>query len=158
MSLDLAGKSSRSAANAAILKGRGNSAAEWRPVVGYEGLYEVSDQGRVRRAGRRRYLRQAPNARGYLWVKLYGGEKARNHRVHVLVAAAFIGPRPAGFTVDHLDEHKRHSWVENLEYAGRLENYMRHVRRARARAAAAIAVADAGIRARATVIAMAVAA
>ena len=83
---------------------------EWRPVVGWEGLYEVSDLGRVRsldRAVKRgRYkgelLRPWTNKGGYSCVFLSGvGRKRRNRQVHSLVAEAFIGPRPKGQVVRH---------------------------------------------------------
>ena len=126
----------------------------WRPVAGYLGRYEVSDRGRVRHVGAKRCMRPQRHWRGYLRVQLYGGagRRRRNHRIHLLVAGAFIGPRPAGFTVDHLDGDKRNNAAANLEYVGRLENYMRHLARARARTAAGLQRADAGIAARAAVI------
>jgi hypothetical protein len=109
------------------------SSEEWRPIAGYEGLYEVSNRGRVRRAGRRRCLKLDRHWRGYLRAQLYGaGGRRRFHRVHLLVAAAFIGPRPAGQTVDHLDEDKRNNAVTNLEYVTRIENHRRYLERRRA--------------------------
>ncbi|MCV7354514.1 NUMOD4 domain-containing protein [Mycolicibacterium fluoranthenivorans] len=81
----------------------------WRPVVGYEGLYEVSDQGRVRsldrsvrygsKAWRRHHgteiapFRSPPT--NYLTVSLSRDGYKRNRRIHVLVLEAFIGPRPS---------------------------------------------------------------
>jgi hypothetical protein len=58
-----------------------------------------------------------------------GGRKFA--RVHLLVAAAFIGPCPPGYTVDHLDRDKRNNRPGNFEYVTRLENYRRHLKRAR---------------------------
>lgn len=93
----------------------------WRPIVGYEGWYEVSDQGRVRSADRvlaftdgrvRAYkgkvLAQYPDEFGYLKVTLKKQDSGNRIHVHVIVAAAFIGPRPEGLQVchnegDHLD-------------------------------------------------------
>jgi hypothetical protein len=87
---------------------------EWRPVVGFERLYEVSDQGRVKslpRAGGRRspayvltpklHDSRDPN-RPYLDVHLHdAGGKARTRKVHRLVAEAFLGPRPKGQVIRH---------------------------------------------------------
>ena len=64
---------------------------EWRDVVGYEGLYQVSDQGRVKsleRKGRRkeRILKPGMDKDGYLLVNLWVGGKQKNHKVHILTA------------------------------------------------------------------------
>lgn len=112
---------------------------EWRPVVGWEGRYEVSDRGRVRvvrllanGVERRHLLRQAKNHRGYMRVMLYRKGGRKHARVHMLVAAAFIGPAPfAGATVDHQDTNKRNNRADNLEWVTRLENFRRHLRRTR---------------------------
>lgn len=72
---------------------------QWRDVVGYEGLYSVSNMGRVRRdsggpgAQMGRILNPALRS-GYPNVIFYVKGKKKNHHVHVFVAAAFIGPRP----------------------------------------------------------------
>lgn len=104
---------------------------EWRPAVGFEGWYEVSDLGRVRRLRTRSRLNAplvlAPFlcSGGYLMVTLRTdrGDKAR--LVHRLVAAAFIGEPPVGHEVNHLDGVKVHCASSNLEYATHSEN-MKH--------------------------------
>lgn len=112
-------------------------AEEWRPVVGYEGLYEVSDHGRVRsmdrvvrytngQARRRKgkVLAAHPvNKYGHLLVKL--GTK-RRALVHVLVAEAFIGSRPDGMEVRHLNGDPSCNCVSNLRYGTRSENQRDH--------------------------------
>jgi HNH endonuclease/NUMOD4 motif len=109
---------------------------EWRPVPGLETLYEVSNQGRVRRIGKaartgkgrgggaRLGLIRKPQqaAGGYLRVELYEGGRAHGRAVHVLVAAAFLGPRPPGKETNHKDGDKQNNKVENLEYVNRSEN------------------------------------
>lgn len=99
----------------------------WKPVVGYEGLYEVSNFGRVRsvdhyvhhyRGGlkvvRGRILKPSFSGTGYLQVRL--GAKSNNHLVHRLVAEAFI-PNPDNLPqVNHKDEDKTNNCVENLEW------------------------------------------
>jgi HNH endonuclease/NUMOD4 motif len=114
----------------------------WLPVVGYEGLYEVSDAGRIRRVGRaarsgngrgggaRIGLIQKPQPRpgGYLSVQLWKDGKVRNFLVHVLVAKTFIGPAPKGMEVNHDDGDKSNCALSNLEYLTRADN-MKHAYR-----------------------------
>lgn len=90
-------------------------------MVGFPG-YEVSDLGRVRRTTVVRgkvggIIQPNDNGHGYLTVKLYReGQKPARRTVHSLVAAAFIGPRPDGHEVNHLDGEPGHNAATNLEY------------------------------------------
>ena len=108
----------------------------WHPVVGYEGSYEVSNLGRVKSLERmvpqrwgmyrkcpEKILRQK-TARGYFQVRLTG----KTFNVHVLVAAAFIGPRPKGMVICHGRLGMQVNTPENLRYDTQLEN-MRDVKR-----------------------------
>lgn len=104
---------------------------EWRTVVGFEGSYEVSNHGRVRSLFRTgpagytlmgRILKQSISS-GYPFVALRdetGAMKAP--RVHVLVAQAFLGERPKGLVINHIDYNKRNNHVSNLEYVTHKEN------------------------------------
>jgi len=109
---------------------------EWRPVVGYEGAYEVSDQGRVRSLERRvrlvtrqageptrlvspRVLRPGPMASGHLSVAI---GKGNSRLVHQLVLEAFVGPRPIGWDSLHLDHNPANNALSNLRYGTRSEN------------------------------------
>lgn len=100
----------------------------WKPIQGFEGLYEVSDGGRVRtlRGKTPRILNINKTVAGYPHVGLVKkGESAKKrhwYSVHRLVAAAFIGPCPEGYVVNHKDENKANNAVSNLEYVTRLEN------------------------------------
>jgi hypothetical protein len=88
----------------------------WKDVPGYEGKLQVSTLGRVRSL---RILKAGPaTGNGYPVVHLPGGKKGGHDRayVHFLVAAAFIGPRPVGYQVNHLDAVHTHNRPENLEY------------------------------------------
>jgi len=110
-------------------------AEEWRPVLGYEGIYEVSDLGRVRRIaapgrGRRPYspdgtLSPAVNNKGYLVVGLYDSGKRRQALVHILVIEAFLGPFLPGEESNHRDGEPSNNRLVNLEKLTHLEN-MRH--------------------------------
>lgn len=87
----------------------------WLPVVGYEN-YEVSNLGRVRSLASGRVLRPYKERDGYLRVKLSKNRKTKMHRVHRLVAMAFI-PNPLGLPIiNHKNERKDQNFVENLEY------------------------------------------
>lgn len=99
----------------------------WKPVVGYEDLYEVSNTGRVRslnyrQTGKVRELRPGADRCGYLLVALCKNGKQKSHHVHKLVIEAFVGPRPEGYDVNHIDEDKRNNSVKNLEYCTHRDN------------------------------------
>ena len=71
----------------------------WRPVVGYESDYLVSDQGNVWSFRNQRCLKQRWLDGRYLAVNLNVNKVQKTKKVHHLVAEAFIGPRPDGFAV-----------------------------------------------------------
>jgi hypothetical protein len=111
--------------------------AEWRPIPGYEGLYEASDDGQVRSLPRRdwrgrvlsgRVLKTHRNSSGYPIVSLCTRGKPRTIYVHQLVAAAFIGPRPAGTETRHLDGDQLNNRAGNLVYGTASENKLDTVR------------------------------
>ena len=85
---------------------------EWRPVD-HEGLYSVSSLGRVRSERRQLILRPQENNHGYLTVTL---SNQKRRYVHHLVAEAFIGERPDGNQINHIDGDKQHNGASNLEY------------------------------------------
>ena len=104
---------------------------EWRDIVGYESYYQVSSLGRVMSLERwvqDRFGMKAPyrippkilkpkrSQSGYLFVHLSKDGKAHPHRIHRMVAEAFI-PNPDGLpTINHKDENKENNHVENLEW------------------------------------------
>lgn len=102
----------------------------WKPVVGYEGVYEVSSCGLVRRVAGKFFktLRPYPNYKGYMCVALRKGGVAKVHRVHRLVITAFVGEAPEGMTVNHKDGVKTNNHVENLEYMTASENTLHGLR------------------------------
>lgn len=108
----------------------------WLDIEGYEGLYQVSDMGRVKslertcnakgeskRTVKERILKLASDRNGYKWVMLTDAQSNRSyHFVHRLVAAAFI-PNPYDKPeVNHIDEDKANNNVVNLEWCTRKEN------------------------------------
>lgn len=105
---------------------------EWRPVVGYEGLYEVSSFGRVRRT---KIIEPTKKKHGYMQISLVGRDGVRkSFRLHRIVAAAFV-PNPDGKPqVNHRDENPENNRADNLEWATAEENTNYGGRTARAAA------------------------
>lgn len=115
---------------------------EWRPVVGWEDLYAVSNWGRVKRLerhvhsaspiGKKAYdrvyrerpLRASPHPRyRYPRVGLIARDGSKSEiYVHTLVCAAFHGPRPADAVVAHCDGSRTNNHASNLRWASRKEN------------------------------------
>jgi hypothetical protein len=115
---------------------------EWRPILGYEGRYEVSDHGRVRSISRQIHLRDGRGSRpfrgrvlkanltqggcGYYFVGL--PHPSGNHRrvkciqVHVLVLEAFVRPRPPGLVACHNDGNRLNNHLSNLRWDTPSEN------------------------------------
>lgn len=105
---------------------------QWRPVVGFEGLYEVSNIGRVRSLDRQigngargtrfmrgRLLSAKPGSKnGYLYVSVGNTRRL----VHRLVLEAFVGPCPEGMECCHNDSNRTNNRVENLRWGTRFDN------------------------------------
>lgn len=106
---------------------------EWRPVIGAEGLYEVSSFGQVRsiprKVVRKRFYLTIPGGiltpilnKGYPRVTMRVGGKTIYRFPHQMVAAAFIGPCPEGQEVRHKDGNRGNPALSNLEYGTRAQN------------------------------------
>jgi len=98
----------------------------WKPVLGLEGKYEVSDRGRVR--SRYRVRRTHANGEGYLQATLPFSTGPRSVGVHRLVLEAFVGPCPEGKQAAHLDGNPGNNRVENLVWATPGENARHKIR------------------------------
>ncbi|BFM39940.1 NUMOD4 motif-containing HNH endonuclease [Synechocystis sp. LKSZ1] len=94
----------------------------WKPIPGYEGLYEASDTGQIR--SKKGELSQKI-WRGYPKVVLVKDGDRKNWRVHNLIALTFIGSRPDGYELDHIDANKLNNHITNLEYVTHQENVKR---------------------------------
>lgn len=109
-----------------------NATAEhWRPVPGYEGRYEVSDQGRVRSWVSRpapRLLSAIPLSNRYVSVALSRGGFTKQQLLHRVVLAAFVGPCPTGMETRHLDGNRTNNRLTNLAYGTPRENGLDRVR------------------------------
>lgn len=98
------------------------SAVEWRAVPGWEGLYEVSIDGRVRSLRSGRIMRTFVTEKGYRRVYLYSADRIERVRVHTAVLRAFVGPRPPGMVTRHLDGDPAHNHLGNLAWGTQAEN------------------------------------
>lgn len=105
------------------------SEEQWLPVVGYEGLYEVSNQGRVRSALQRSsFPSQERCHAGHRRVWLRSGDVGRKHFVHVLVLTAFDQPRPDPTAqCRHLDGNSANNHLSNLKWGTVSENALDRV-------------------------------
>lgn len=111
---------------------------KWKDIPGYEGSYQVSDQGRVRSLDRyvtnhsklqfwpSQIIKQRHNRTGYVLVSLRGiDKKTRKRKVHRLVAMAFLSNNDYSLDVDHKDGNKDNNVLHNLEWVNRSENLRR---------------------------------
>lgn len=103
---------------------------QWRDVVGYEGLYQVSNLGKVRsmnwrNTGAVQELSLKQRRDGYKQVELFKQGLSRMIPVHQLVARAFVPGFKDGLCVNHLDENKGNNSAENLEWCTQAQN-IRH--------------------------------
>ena len=96
----------------------------WKDIKGYEGLYQVSDKGRVMRLSSRRILKLIKKS--YYSVNLCIHGVSRSYRIHQLVAIAFLGHVPTGSTkglvVDHIDGDRYNNNLNNLQVITNREN------------------------------------
>ena len=99
---------------------------EFRPIPDYEGIYEISNFGRVKsfKCNKERILKAVLNPRGYLHVSLYKDNKQKSYQVHQLVAIVFLGHTPCGMdlVVDHIDDNKTNNRVDNLQIITQHDN------------------------------------
>ncbi len=115
----------------------------WKPVVGYEGRYSVSNYGRIRSEARtmrhsrnprsfvsidEKILILTPNSKGYLSFTACRNGKSRTLKVHTCVLEAFTGPCPSGLQARHLDGVKTRNVVSNLKWGTHHENHQDRVR------------------------------
>lgn len=107
---------------------------EWKPVVGYEGLYEVSNLGRVRSLDRMSWngksywlqkgkiLNPGFDMYGYKYVNLYKNCNGKKYYIHRLVASAFIPNTDNLPVINHINEIKTDNRAENLEHCTQKHN------------------------------------
>lgn len=86
---------------------------EWRDIEGYEGIYQISNEGRVKslKYNKAKILKYGINRDGYLSVELCKCGKRKKCYIHRLVATAFIENKQGGSEINHKDENKENNYV-----------------------------------------------
>lgn len=109
----------------------------WKDIAGWEGMYQVSNLGRVKSLPRKivykngridfikgKILTKSENEKGYYFVTLIKNSKRKMIMIHQLVARAFI-KNPNGFKyVNHIDENRKNNCVNNLEWCNNYYNQL----------------------------------
>lgn len=104
-----------------------NTTEIWKDIEEYEGLYKISNLGRVKSCklihkGKEKILRQSLTYKGYLQVCLSKNNKQKTFRVHRLVAKAFIPNISNKPQINHIDSNKQNNEISNLEWVDNGEN------------------------------------
>lgn len=96
----------------------------WKPVVGYESRYAVSNWGRVRSFSKygKPYIKGRKLKGGHHRVALYKEGAVSDCLIHRLVLEAFVGPCPGGMEGLHWDDNKDNNHLSNLRWGTRSEN------------------------------------
>jgi hypothetical protein len=110
----------------------------WVDVLGYEGIYKVSNKGRVMglkrvikaktQTGIRKWtipsviFKDFKHPSGYIRIPLRKDKKAKHFYVHNIVMNSFYRPKPKGMDVDHIDKNRTNNNLNNLRYLSYKEN------------------------------------
>lgn len=113
--------------------------ADWVAVPGFEGFYEAnSELGQVRSVARQalcrggkyrsvspKVLSGTPDKDGHLLITLYRGSKndKTTTKIHWVIMETFVGPRPEGMEIRHLNDDKSDNRLTNLKYGTGVENW-----------------------------------
>ena len=103
---------------------------QWLPAKGFEGRWEISNQGQMRRVehlGKGRFatgyiLSPKPDHKGYLRTTLYVDGQRYNIAIHLMVLKTFVGTRPEGNVANHKNGDKTDNRLENLEWTTQAQN------------------------------------
>lgn len=105
---------------------------KWKDIKGYEGIYQVSNLGRVmslsnNKTKKQKILKLYTDRKGYFKIKLTNNGVRRSYFAHQLVAMAFLNHKPNGNTivVDHIDFNKHNNSVNNLRLISHHNNSIR---------------------------------
>ena len=96
----------------------------WKAIAGFEGIYEISDQGRVKslKYGKEKILKPWNDGWGYLKINLCKDGHVKMLKIHRLVAEAFVQNPNNLDTVNHKDEVKTNNVASNLEWMSQKDN------------------------------------
>lgn len=103
----------------------------WKDIKGYEGLYQVSNLGRVKSLSRidargwnrkEKILKATKTKHGYLQLSLRKNKKERKYLIHRIVAESFLENKYNYSDVNHIDEDKTNNKLSNLEWCNRTYN------------------------------------
>lgn len=86
-----------------------------KDIKGYEGLYKITDTGKVWSEKSKKFLKYDSDRSGYQRVTLTSGNVHKRYMVHRLVYSSFCGDIPQGLFINHKNENKTDNRVENLE-------------------------------------------
>jgi DNA-binding XRE family transcriptional regulator len=101
----------------------------WKPSINYEGLYEISNLGRIKSlinnhgTLREKILKPIKNNTGYFCVFLCKNKIIKRYNIHRLILEAFVGPCPIGKEACHNDGNRENYSIENLRWGTRKENF-----------------------------------
>jgi hypothetical protein len=97
----------------------------WKDVVGYEGIYQVSNLGKVKSLmfNKQKILKQVKSTNGYFMVGLWKEKKSSRHLVHRIMYEAFYGIKSCRqYVIDHIDNNKENNNLSNLQYITNRQN------------------------------------
>lgn len=106
----------------------------WKDVKGYEGYYQVSNLGNVRRIGKTKNMVLVKNTKGYMHVCLSVNGRAKTVLVHILVAEAFLEKIDGCNVINHLDNDPSNNVITNLERTTQKGNIQHSIKQNRFRA------------------------
>lgn len=98
-----------------------NSTEEIWKDIGIQ-KYAISNFGNIKGSDGIRLLKPYYNRKGYINIYLYNNGIRKHKKIHQLVLEAFVGQRPNGFDIDHINRIRNDNRLENLRYCTRSEN------------------------------------
>lgn len=93
-----------------------------RPIEGYEGLYSITEDGKIYSHRQKKFMKPKPHIQGYYRIGLTKNGKQKFYRIHRLVAETFIENTDNKSEVNHIDGVKNNNHFENLEWVTKSEN------------------------------------
>ena len=96
----------------------------WKDILGYEGLYRISNLGNVMSVKRKKLIKSDKRKDGYIQVHLVKNKKMHNCLLHRLLAIAFIDNTNNYEFINHKDGNKSNNVITNLEWCTKKENIL----------------------------------